>query len=105
MGPQTKPGLYSVTLLAYTLATSGFRKACPAKGWLDQIGKGDLTAYVVSLESLDRMKMIDDSGKLPLSVKERHARKISKMTEELHQLEIEYHDLDAQQIREELKRG
>jgi len=51
------------------------------------------------------MKMIDDSGKLPLSVKERHARKIPKMTEELHQMEIEYHDLNVQQIREELKRG
>ena len=38
------------TLLAYTLATSDFRKVCPAKGWLDQIDKGDLTAYVVSLK-------------------------------------------------------
>jgi hypothetical protein len=27
------------------------------------------------------------------------------MTEELHQMEIEYHDLNVQQIREELKRG
>ena len=52
MGPQTKSGLYSVTLLAYTLATSDFRKACPAKGCLDQIDKGDLTAYVVSLEQV-----------------------------------------------------
>jgi hypothetical protein len=38
------------TLLAYTLATSDFRKVCPEKGWLDQIVKGDLTAYVVSLK-------------------------------------------------------
>jgi integrase/recombinase XerD len=37
------------TLLAYTLATSEFRKVCPAKEWLDQIEKSDLTAYVVAL--------------------------------------------------------
>lgn len=38
------------TLLAYTLATSDFRKVCPDKEWLDQIDKGDLTAYVVALK-------------------------------------------------------
>ena len=37
-------------LLPLTLATSDFRKVCPEKGWLDQIVKGDLTAYVVSLK-------------------------------------------------------
>ena len=38
------------TLLAYTLATTDFRKVCPAKEWLDQIDKNDLTAYVVALK-------------------------------------------------------
>src|ERR1700722_19747162 len=38
------------TLLAYTLATSDFRKVCPAKEWLAQIDKSDLTAYVVALK-------------------------------------------------------
>jgi integrase/recombinase XerD len=39
------------TLLAYTLATSDFRKVCPAKEWLGQIDKSDLTAYVVALKN------------------------------------------------------
>ncbi len=38
------------TLLAYTLATSEFRKVCTTKEWLDQIDKSDLTAYVVVLK-------------------------------------------------------
>jgi integrase/recombinase XerD len=38
------------TLLAYTLATSDFRKVCPVKEWLGQIDKSDLTAYVVALK-------------------------------------------------------
>ncbi len=44
-------------------------------------------------------------GKLPSSVKERHATRIQQLTEELLKLEVEYHDLNVKQIREELKGG
>jgi hypothetical protein len=43
--------------------------------------------------------------KLPLSARERHARMMPRITEELHQMEVEYHDLNVQQIREESKNG
>jgi integrase/recombinase XerD len=38
------------TLLAYSLATSDFRKVCASKEWIDQIDKSDLIAQVVALK-------------------------------------------------------
>jgi hypothetical protein len=43
--------------------------------------------------------------KLPSSAKERHARMIPRVREELRKMEIEYHDLNVQQIREESECG
>jgi len=43
--------------------------------------------------------------RLPLSARERHARMMPTITEELHEMEVEYHDLNVQQIREESKNG
>jgi hypothetical protein len=42
---------------------------------------------------------------LPASVRERHASLIQQMTEELQKMEAEYHELNVEQIREELKGG
>jgi hypothetical protein len=42
---------------------------------------------------------------LPLPARERRARLIEQMTEELQKMEAEYHELNVEQIREELKRG
>jgi hypothetical protein len=53
--------------------------------------------------SLHVLKITED--KVPLSVRERHASLIQQTTEELHQMEVEYHDLNVQQIREESKSG
>lgn len=41
-------------------------------------------------------------GKLPSSLRERHAASIQRITEELKQLETDFHELNVQQIREEL---
>jgi hypothetical protein len=54
-------------------------------------------------DSLYVMKIAQ--GKLPSSVEERHATRIQQLTEELQKLEVEYHDLNVEQIREELKGG
>jgi hypothetical protein len=42
-------------------------------------------------------------GKVPSSLRERHAASIQRIAEELKQLEVEFHELNVQQIREELK--
>ena len=42
---------------------------------------------------------------MPSPVKERHASLIQQMTEELQKMEVEYHELNVEQIREELKGG
>ena len=41
--------------------------------------------------------------KFPSSVGERHATIIREMSEELQKMEAEYHGLNVEQIREELK--
>lgn len=51
--------------------------------------------------SLHMMKLVED--KAPDSVKERHTGRIQEITKQLHEMEIEYHELNVQQIREELK--
>jgi hypothetical protein len=43
--------------------------------------------------------------RLPSPVRERHASLIQQMTEELQKMEAEYHELNVEQIREELKGG
>lgn len=41
--------------------------------------------------------------RLPSPVRERHASLIQQTTEELQKMEVEYHELNVEQIREELK--
>jgi hypothetical protein len=53
--------------------------------------------------SLSVMKFAQD--RLPSPAKERHASLIQQMTEELQKMEVEYHELNVEQIREELKDG
>jgi hypothetical protein len=43
--------------------------------------------------------------RLPSPAKERHASLIQQMTEDLQRMEAEYHELNVEQIREELKGG
>ena len=44
-------------------------------------------------------------GKVPSSMKERHGTSIQRITEEIQKLEEDFHKLNVQQIREELKGG
>jgi hypothetical protein len=53
--------------------------------------------------SLSVMKIAQD--RLPSSVKERRASLIEQMTEDLQKMEAEYHELNVEQVHEELKRG
>jgi hypothetical protein len=54
--------------------------------------------------SLYAMKIVTQD-KLPTGLRERHASLIQEMTGELHKMEVEFHELNVQQIREELKGG
>jgi len=54
-------------------------------------------------QSLHLLKTAED--KMPASLRERHASQIQKIAEELRQMEVEYHDLNVQQVREESKSG
>ena len=54
-------------------------------------------------QSLSTMKITQD--RLPSPVRERRANLIQQMTEELEKMEAEYHKLNVEQIREELKGG
>ena len=49
------------------------------------------------------MKITED--KLTSSLKERHATRIRIMLDELRRMEDEFHELNVQQIREELSNG
>lgn len=53
--------------------------------------------------SLYVMKLAQD--RLPSPARERHAGLIQQMTEDLQKMETEYHELNVEQIREELKGG
>ena len=53
--------------------------------------------------SLWEMKFMQKKLKFPSSIGERHATIIREMSEELQKVEAEYHDLNVEQIREELK--
>ena len=54
-------------------------------------------------QSLYVMKITQNN--VPLSVRERHARRIQEIEDELQQMEGEFHELNVQQIREELSGG
>ena len=49
--------------------------------------------------------MMFTQDRLPSPVRARHASLIQQMTEELQKMEAEYHELNVEQIREELKGG
>jgi hypothetical protein len=49
------------------------------------------------------MKLAED--KVPQSMKDRHTGSIQEITAKLHEMEVEFHELNVQQIREELKGG
>lgn len=69
-----------------------------------QARRGRLAQEIVrKRSSLSVMKFAQD--RLPSPVKERHASLIQQMTEELQKMETEYHELNVEQIREELKGG
>ena len=50
--------------------------------------------------SLSALKMTED--KVPSSLRERHSASIQRVAEELQRLDEEFHELNVQQIREEL---
>jgi len=54
-------------------------------------------------QSLWLMKITED--KAPLSAKERLANRIRNIEDELRRMEDEFHELNVQQIREELSNG
>jgi hypothetical protein len=54
-------------------------------------------------ERLYVMKIAKD--RVPLSVRERYARRIQEIEDELQRMEGEFHELNVQQIREELSGG
>jgi hypothetical protein len=49
------------------------------------------------------MKLVQD--RLPSPMKERHATRIEQWADELQKMEIEYHELNVELIREESKGG
>jgi hypothetical protein len=69
-----------------------------------QVRRGKLAQEIArKRSSLSVMKFAQD--RLPSPVRERHASLIQQMTEELQKMEAEYHALNIEQIREELKGG
>ena len=69
-----------------------------------QLRRGRLAQEIArKRRSLSVMTIAQDA--LPAPVRERHASLIEQMTEELQKMEAEYHELNVEQIREELKRG
>jgi hypothetical protein len=69
-----------------------------------QVRRGRLAEEIArKRHSLYSMKMAQ--GSLPPTMRERHASRVREMTEELQKMEAEYHELNVQQIREELKGG
>ena len=68
-----------------------------------QVRRGRLAEEIArKRHSLYLMKMAQ--GSLPSTMRERHASR-GEMTEELQKMKAEYHELNVQQIREELKGG
>ena len=69
-----------------------------------QARRGKLAQEIVrKRSSLSEIKFAQ--SRLPSPVKERHASLIQQMTVELQKMEAEYHELNVEQIREELKDG
>jgi hypothetical protein len=69
-----------------------------------QVRRGTLAQEIArKRHSLYVMKIAQD--RLPSPLRERHASLIQEMTEELQKMEAEFHELNVQQIREELKGG
>jgi hypothetical protein len=67
-----------------------------------QVRRGKLAQEITrKRHSLYVMRIAQDA--LPSPTKERHASLIQAMTEELQKMEVEFHELNVQQIREELK--
>ena len=67
-----------------------------------QVRRGKLAQEIArKRRQLEAMKITQNC--VPSSVKERHAVLIQDLTEELQKIEAEYHELNVEQIREELK--
>jgi uncharacterized protein with GYD domain len=49
------------------------------------------------------MKLVED--KAPKSIKDGHTGRIQEIRKELNEMEVEFHELNVQQIREEAKDG
>ena len=69
-----------------------------------QVRRGRLAEEITrKRHSLYVMKIAQD--RLPSPMRERHASLIQQITEDLQKMEAEYHELNVEQIREELKGG
>jgi hypothetical protein len=67
-----------------------------------QVRRGKLAQEIArKRRQLEAMKITQNS--VPSSVEERHAVLIQDLTEKLQRIEAEYHELNVEQIREELK--
>jgi len=69
-----------------------------------QVRRGRLAQEIARKRHLLYAMKIAQDG-LPSTMRERHASFIQATTEKLQEMESEYHELNVQQIREELKGG
>jgi hypothetical protein len=70
-----------------------------------QVRRAKLAEGIARKRRLLYTMKIVTQDKLPTGLRERHASLIQEMTEELQKMEVEFHELNVQQIREELKGG
>jgi hypothetical protein len=70
-----------------------------------QLRRAKLAEEIARKRRLLYAMKIVTQDKLPTGLRERHASLIQEMTEELQKMEVEFHELNVQQIREELKGG
>jgi len=68
-----------------------------------QVRRAKLAEGIARKRRLLYAMKIVTQDKLPTGLRERHASLIQEMTEELQKMEVEFHELNVQQIREELK--
>ena len=69
-----------------------------------QVRRGKLAQEIARKRSSQSVMMFTQD-RLPSPVRERRASLIQQMTKELQKMEAEYHELNVEQIREELKGG
>jgi hypothetical protein len=70
-----------------------------------QVRRAKLAEGIARKRHLLYTMKIVPQDKLSTGLRERHATLIQEMTEELQKMEVEFHELNVQQISEELKGG